>query len=146
MIEHVWTVVCSRSVIDSESKNVTLQNVIERVTISEEPVASGVLPIELEVVTLWARADFDEPSRARARLTLLSPSGPVGDPFEYDLDLSRYHRTRTRTRVQGLPAGEAGRHVFRVELQNEGESTWHQVAAVPLEIRFEPPETEGTGE
>jgi len=142
MIEHVWTVLCSRAVIDRDSNNVSLQNVIEQITITGEPRSDAVIEIPLEVVTLWVRANSDRPSRGRTRLTYLSPSGAVLGSSESQVDLSEYKRLRTRHSLRRLPVPEAGRYTFRVELQNEGESEWHQVAAVPLSIIFVPPETE----
>ena len=146
MIEHVWTVFCSQSVIDIDSKNISLHNVLVQVTISDEPTPTGVLPSMFELVTLWARADFDVPCWGCGRWIFVSPSGPVGDPVEYDIDLSNYRRHRQRSRFTHLPLREPGRHVFRVELQNEGDTTWHQVAAIPLEVVFETPEIEPAGE
>lgn len=145
MIEHVWTVFCSQSVIDRDSNNISLHNVIEQLTIREEPAPRAVVPATFEVVTLWARLDFDVPSRGRARLTFVSPSGSVLDPQEYDIDLSQFHRHRQRSRFQGLPVREHGRHAFLVELQNEDETTWHQVAAVPVGVVFAPRQREGAG-
>lgn len=140
MIDHVWTVVCSRAVIDQDSNNVSLQNVVEQLNISGEP-GHVVIPMSLDIVTLWARAKVEAPARGRARVTFLSPSGVATDsPFEYDIDLSEHRRYRSRGRVQPLHIEEAGRHAFRVELQKEHETGWHQVASIPLEISFTPPE------
>lgn len=136
MIDHVWTVVCSRAVIDRESNNVSLQNIIEQINIKGEPIPDTAVAIQLEVVTLWARANTDGPSRGSTHLTLLSPSGKALGSFESEVDLSEYQRFRTRTHFQALPVTESGRYNFRVELQNEGESEWHQVAMVPVEIAF----------
>lgn len=143
MIDHVWTVVCSRAVIDRNSNNVSLQNVIEQVTIPAGPQPNTVLPIELDIMTLWARTDFDTPTQGRARVTFLSPSGLANDgPFEFSIDLSKYNRHRSRGRFQTLHISESGRHTFLVELQNESGTEWRQVAAIPLEVDFAPPETE----
>jgi len=142
MIDHVWTVVCSRAVTDRESNNVSLQNVVEQITIRGEPIPDAMVPIPLDVVTLWVRANTDIPSRGYTRLIFLSPSGTVIGSLESEVDLSEYERYRTRTHFQGLPVTEPGRYTFRVELQNEGESEWHQVALIPLRIIFMPPEAE----
>jgi hypothetical protein len=140
MIHHVWTVVCSRAVIDRDSNNVSLQNVVEQLTISREP-GPVAIPVSLDIMTLWARADPDVPTKGRARTTFLSPSGVVNDgPFEYDIDLSKHRRYRSRGHIQPLRVEEAGRHTFRVELQKEGETEWRQVASIPLEINFVIPE------
>lgn len=140
MIDHVWTVVCSRAVIDRDSNNVSLQNVIEQFTITEEPRPEAVIPIRMDVVTLWARADLDVPDRGRMRLTLRSPSGVEVRQAELEIDLTEFKRHRARARFERMPASEPGRHVFQVELQNDEEGQWLQVAAIPVEVIFRPPE------
>jgi len=140
MIDHVWTVLCSYAVIDQDSNNVSLLNVVEQLNIEEEPSPEGGITLPLEIMTLWARADLDRPARRRGRVTFLSPSGTANDgPWEIEVDLSEYHRNRTRGRLRALHVSESGRYVFRVELQGEDETEWRQVAAIPLEINFLPP-------
>jgi len=138
VIDHVWTVFCSRAVIDKRTNNVSIQNIIEQITIKGEPKSDAAIPIVCEVVTLWARADFDVPAQGRLRLAYLSPSGKVLNSMEREIDLSKSRRYRIQTIFQGLPVEEPGRYTFRVELENEDE--WHQVATIPLEVVFEPPE------
>ena len=141
MIDHVWTVVCSHAVIDKDSNNVSLLDIVEQLNIREEPSPKGGIIFPLDIMTLWSRADFDVPARGRGRVTFLSPSGTINDgPFEYDVDLSEHHRNRTKGSIRALHVSEPGRYVFQVELQGQNEAEWHQVAAIPLEINFLPPD------
>ncbi|MEA3344807.1 MAG: hypothetical protein U9Q78_00935 [Chloroflexota bacterium] len=139
MIDHVWTVVCSRSVIDRDSNNVCLLNVLEQITVGGKPTAEDVeaIPIEMEVVSLWARSDLDVPTGGAERLTLVSPSGEVLFSGESEIDLSAHRRFRNRARFRGLPIREEGRYVFRVESQADDEVGWHHAADIPLEVIFE---------
>jgi len=146
MIDHVWTVICSRAVIDKESNNVSLQNVLEQFNIQAEPKPDGLLITTFDLMTLWARSEVDIPSRGRSRTTFITPSGETIGSFEVEIDLFEHERNRNRLRFNDLPAREPGRHIFRVELQNEGESEWHQVAVVPLTLVFNPPEAEETSD
>jgi hypothetical protein len=59
-----------------------------------------------------------------------------------EIDLSEKERSRNRARFPGVPVEEPGRHFFLVEVQNEAENEWHQVAAIPLMIVFRPSEEE----
>lgn len=142
MIDHVWTVVCSQAIIDRDSNNVSLQSVIEQITIADAPKPDGIIPLSLQVMTLWARSDFDVPSQGQARLSLLLPSGELAKEFETVLDLSEARRLRTGLRMEGFPASESGRYTLRVEFRNEGEELWRFGAAVPIEVLFEPPKAE----
>jgi len=140
MIDHVWTVLCSHAVIDRDSNNVSLLDVVEQINIEEEPSPEGGITFPLDLMTLWARADLDRPARRRGRVTFVSPSGTTNDgPWEFEVDLSEHPRNRTKGSIRALHVSESGRHVFQVELQGENGTEWHQVAAIPLEINFPPP-------
>jgi hypothetical protein len=147
MIDHIWTVVCSHAVIDRDSNNVSLLDVVEQLNIPEEPNPKSGVVYALDLMTLWARSDLDVPARGRGRVTFLSPSGTINDgPFEFEVDLSEHHRNRTKGRLRTLHVGASGRHVFLVELQGEDETEWRQVAIVPLEISILPPDECGSVE
>jgi len=142
VIHHVWTVLCTRAVIDRDTNNVTLQNVIEQLNVQGEPRPGARLNGSYVIMTLWSRADMDVPCTGFVRLTYLSPSGVALDAFETQVDLSGItRRTRTRVSFQGLPVEEGGLYTFRVELWDDPEGAWHQVATVPLEVVFISPET-----
>jgi hypothetical protein len=61
MIDHVWTILCSRAVIDRDTNNMSLLEVIEQLTLGDAspPVeGEGLAPIQLELVTLWTRREM----------------------------------------------------------------------------------------
>jgi len=121
----------------------SLQNVIEQLTVNAEPEPERVLSISFEIATLWTRAETDVPSQGSARITFLSPSGRSLRGTEHPINLSETVRVRSSVHFQGLPIGdEPGRHLFRMELQNEGETEWRQVAAIPVQIVYVPQESE----
>mgnify|MGYP001026944367 CR=1 FL=1 len=138
MIAHVWTVVCRQSVIDRDSNNVSLLNVLEQITLHGEAEADAderaLVPIGMEVVTLWSRSDYDVPAGGVQKLTLLSPSGEVLASGEQHTDLSKHRRFRNRARFRGLPLAGPGRYVFRVEQRETDDAEWHHVTDVPLEV------------
>ena len=141
MIDHAWTVICSHAVIDRDTNNVSLLDVVEQLDIGDKPSPEGGILFYLDVMTLWSRADYNMPAQGRGRVSFLSPTGKVNDgPFKFDIDLSRHNRHRTRGRFRALRVTESGRYTFLVELQVEGQTEWHEVAAIPLEINFLPPD------
>ncbi len=144
MVNHVWSVLCQKSILDRDSNNISLIDVLEQLGIpsSTIPSAEGgrmVLPLNVELVTLWERADYEHPVRGRARITLHDPTGtPIGPPNEYDVDLTAHTRTRARTHLSGLPFVGAGRYLFSIEVQSEGETAWRSAASVPLQVTIQP--------
>lgn len=93
-------------------------------------------------MSLWTRTAPETPTEGKLRVAFQTPSGKVLGQFDLRIDLTKYERFRSQIRLAGLPAEEAGRHYFYADLQEEGESEWQRVAAVPLTIAFRPPEEE----
>jgi hypothetical protein len=137
MIDHIWSVLCSRSIVDSETNTVSIHDVIEQIKINTEPVPDGFLPISLEVITLWGRAKTDTPDEGVERVLFETPSGKSIVVSEARIDLSAAQRHRQRVKFTGLRLGESGRYYFKVELKNGDE--WKQVAAIPITVIFESP-------
>lgn len=139
MINHVWTVICSRAVVDNESNNVTLQNILEQFRIKAEPEPDGVIGIPFDIMTLWIRSDENVPEKANTKLILVSPSGKIIHTYETDIDLTNHERFRSKAKFSGLPASKSGRYLFRVAIQQEKSEEWKVVTEIPLSVNFEPP-------
>ena len=137
MIEHIWSVLCSRSVVDSETNNVSIQNVIEQIIIQAEPQENGFLPIELELITLWGKDEPKEVAEGEERVTFITPSGKSEIISETKIDLTKVERRRQRIKLPGLPLSEAGKYYFKVEVKNKNKE-WEKVSAIPLKIEFQP--------
>lgn len=135
-MNHIWTVACSRAVIDKDSNNVSLQNILEGLTIRDEPKPKGVLPIELDVVSFWTRESNSDPETALSRLRFISPSGETLGEFKTTVDLTEYERSRTKITFRGLPLDEEGIYQFRVDHKRSEAGRWRKVAEVPLKVEF----------
>lgn len=148
MIDHVWTVICSNVVVDKESNNVSLHNILEQLTVrkrmsSEEENSSGdvpsemVIPYRFTVVTLWSRSDLSKRVIGYGRVKLLSPDEePLIEPGEFEIDLYNNRRFRSKGKFSGFPVKGAGRYKLVVDVRIDEEADWEQVASVPVEVRF----------
>lgn len=141
MISHVWTVICSRSVIDEASKNISLMDIVEQVTISAESAKQKetLLPMPFEVVTLWAKEAATGKSETEARLRLLSPEGKRNP----SPNLSR-RSSRTSPNAHSNPCSRPticgrGDVQFCVDLRRQDGETWREVAHIPLQIQIDAP-------
>lgn len=134
MIDHVWTVVCSNAAIDIDSKNVSIQNVLEQINVTVEPAPELVINIPYQIVSMWVRSEADMPAKGRSRITLIEPDGNTIVVAEMPIDLTEVERSRQRVYCQGLRVPAAGRYVFRVELLEDGQPDWRLAASVPLRV------------
>lgn len=139
MIHHIWTVLCSRSITDAETHNVSLIEVLEQLTISGPPPSEedgSLMPINFEIITLWGRAQEDQSPRGRARILMRPPSGSEVVGAEYEVDVVSYQRARVKSIIAGLPVRGSGEYQFHVQLWNDTKAEWADVANIPLQIVF----------
>jgi hypothetical protein len=134
MIEHVWSVLCSQAVIDRDTNNISLFNALEQVTIPASPPPGGALVMQYEVTTFWARVG--EPVEGKMRLRVLGPEGQALLATEAGLDLVTAERTRNRLLFQQLPIVGEGIYRFVLDLFDDAEAEWVQVARLPLQVKF----------
>jgi hypothetical protein len=144
-MEHSWTVLCHRVIIDRETNRLTLVDTIESLRIqgkrADFPQAPIVIfKLDCVLASHWTRSDIERPEKSRFRLTLLDPSGaivPFTDPHPniLEVDLTEKSSVRTQNQFLGLPIGESGRYVFLVEM--EVGDRWEPVARVPYVLKIE---------
>ena len=136
---HIWTVICSNSVIDKDTNNVSLFDVLEQIQLDmvvtpEDAVA--VLPFPLNIVSLWSREQPDNPTQVHAKDRVLSPTGQILFEGEYDIDISEYQRTRYKRRLFGLQVPESGEYNLVTQFKASKRSTWREVCRIPLQIEL----------
>ena len=137
MIRHVWTVLCSRAVIDIESHNVSIQNVLEQLTVNGAPKPDGKIAIPMELISSWTREEPGVPAAGEGRLSLYLPAGEKKELLTFPIDLAENNRARIRINISELPVPEGGRYLFCTEYRNDEKDSWRLVSQVPLDIIFQ---------
>ena len=138
MIDHVWSVLCETSLLDQDSKLISLINCLEEITIPEEPAPDKALPIVVSLVSMWVRSDPNTPSKGQTRINFVSPSGNTLQSLANDVDLTNHERLRARGQFQGLKTPEDGQYHFEVEFRENDQQEWSRVAFVPFKVNFRP--------
>ena len=136
MIDHIWSIICSGSSIDSESNNVTIYNILEQLSINTPPKEDGIIRISFEIISLWARKISDKPVQGQELIQLKDPNDNILGSIEVNIDLQKSERHHIRLRINGLPARMSGRHHFSIDYKVEGDDVWHNAAEIPLWIYF----------
>lgn len=146
----IWAILCERVVIDRDTNNVSLFNVIEEVTVPAQPplalsqmnIPAGVSPGMFELVVLWVRSDFEVSERGRGRVRLLVPTAKgallvsaAKDALirDFEVDLTQFLRLRTRLRFPGLPVGDTGTYRFVIQ-GKAGDSEWSTMFELPIRV------------
>lgn len=136
MIDLIFSLVCSRVVIDKETNNINIQNVIEQLNITGEPNPDGILPFEIYFFALWTRLDINMPASGEMQLSFISPDMKTLKKINLAVNLQEHQKGRNVVKFPNLPLPEAGRYTFLLELNTSGE--WMRVAKIPLDVVFRP--------
>jgi hypothetical protein len=115
---------------------VSLIDVVEQLNVNPDVEFPIPIVYPLEIVTLWSRADIDQPAQGRSRIRVRKPSDELirlGD--DATIDLVKFERFRHRLALVGFPLTEPGKYVFEVELLEGSEDTPQVVAKIPLFVK-----------
>ena len=141
MADHVFSALCSRCLVDSDSNNLTLVEVTERLTLNkrpEPPQDRGIvaLTVNLVLVTVWIRSDINVPESPEVRAILKGPNGKTATARGLTLQLREYVRFRVRIQIPTLPFAGFGFYKFVVQKKTKS-GRWSGVATVPLELALQ---------
>lgn len=147
-MKHIWSVLCSKGIIDKKTNNISLIEIIEEMKfvteiqgISEESDINLVGQMPVDWVTLWVRSDVEKPEKAKVKDTIISPSGKTILEKEYEIDLQNHKRMRATRRVSLPPANESGVFLFLTQVNGDEKRTWNIVGEIPIFVTIERVET-----
>jgi hypothetical protein len=144
MIKHIWSVLCRRSIVDSDSNNISLNEIFEQLAVNlegKEKEMMGVkqinVPIEFEVVNMWIKEDKEKQTGAELEVDVINPKGVLLKTFPQKFEMpSGMKRMRTRLKVMGLVVDQSGDYIFKVRIKEQGNKDFEIVAEIPLEVNI----------
>jgi len=142
MINHIWSLLCRRSVIDSETNNLSLYDILEQLTVDvkikkggEDKVTKINIPIEYEVISFWIKPPKIKESKSGIKLEIINPDGKIEKTFEQPLEIPKdKRRLRSRIRIKGFVADKAGNYIFRINYKEGAKGQYIKAADIPLEV------------
>lgn len=137
MAKHIWSVLCSKGALDTQTNQISLLDVLEQAsaTLPAEPTSEESLHLPCQLIGLWARADPAKPEKAQCAVHLDLPDGTATDRAVMDIDLSTTTRFRSTFRMEGIPL-QNGSLEFVVEHRPSADSDWAEVARIPMELNL----------
>ena len=147
-LNHVWSIVCSNSLLDKDTNNLSLFNTIEKFTlkiqeselekIKKENKESVVFPISFQVVSRFARQDTGKVETLDYKVILVSPEDKIVSTSNQKLAIDKNIKNfRVRTNFQSLPVSKSGDYIIAVEFKDLIENRFSRVAELPIEVVME---------
>jgi len=140
MARHIWSVLCSRMVVDEESHTVSLIDAMEQLTITLSPDKAEIpentmVPVTMRLVSMFIRNDPEKPEPPETvRFEIHSPKGKTIGHAELNSILEKAIRCRLFLNIQGLPWCGEGLYHFLVRQRRGKKPKWVTVAKVPLQV------------
>lgn len=128
-IKNNLSVLCKSSIIDRDSNNVSIFNIIEEITIKSEGIfkqkikekekEEEIIPFPFEFFSVWERNDdITKELSSKVKTSILCPNGEEKDyvelPFSFELGK---RKIRLIIKTGGLPFTGYGTYIFKVFIE-----------------------------
>lgn len=138
MINHKFSLLCSRAVVDENSKSISIFDIIEQINVFAEIDQIVHLPLHCEIFSLWIRNNIDTPEQGISRVSLKDPNGISKKHVEVSIDLTKSIFFRSIIRIAGMELRGPGIYNFIIELKQNDEQ-WKEVSSVPFIVTYNLP-------
>lgn len=139
---HIWTVLCSRAIIDRETNKISLFDAFDEILVEpgEAPPEGEkriVFRFEGTLASLWMRSVRDVAEVVQIRIRMFSPQNEVIAEHEAELELTS-PVLRSVLRLEALPFVGFGEYNFVLETKDREKARYKELARVPYVLRPRP--------
>jgi len=134
MIEHIWSILGTKTIVDSETNNISIIEMIEELTV-QNFTKPGIIQIDYEIVTSWFRENAKKEETIEYKINLVTPSGKdKGGPEVKNIFEPGIQRNRSRVILKSFPLEELGIHRFKIYLKGQ-KGKYKEVAFIPITVK-----------
>lgn len=135
-MKHLWSVLCSKYIIDETSKNLSLIEIADvlsfKVHLPDERPLDLPLPSPLYLVSSWIRANDTEAQVVDALVRVRSPDGSILQELPFHVDFQQTLGSRTYGTISSILFRNNGTYEFEVCIRSGDD--WTVVGIVPVQI------------
>ncbi len=140
-----WALLCSQSLIDNNTNNISLVNLIEQIKFEGEMKdkvkgfnheTGEMIPVSMELVSRFRKlAEANEPLNLQSRVDFVDPDSKVMATFTNEILLDvGVQNYRMRYGMQGLKVTKSGLYNFVINLKEADEKDFTEFSRVPLDL------------
>jgi len=139
-MKNVWSIICEKSSIDSQTNLLSLFNCIEEVKLeidkNKMPKTDKlVIPVSFQLISLWTIEKYTKENMFEIKVELIDPKGKALSEFPNTLKSKKGDkRLRSITNIQGMQITEGGRYHYRIS-QKKG-NQFEIASETPLDINL----------
>jgi hypothetical protein len=147
-VRYIWSVLCTSSILDSDTQNLTINNVLESVSINvkKETVekrntnktAGYAVAANLHIVSKLIKKTPNKDVTLELKFEEVDPDGKtLSSTIPQKIDFKRqYKNLRWRTNFTPLLVNRSGDYHIRVLLKESDDSEFIEVDRIPLELKL----------
>lgn len=139
-MKNIWSILCERSSIDSQSNLISLFNCIEEISLDIDknrlPKSDKiVVPANLQLVTFWSIEDFNKANSVELKIEFVDPKGEILNTTMSTLNSKKGNkRLRGITNIQGIQITDKGRYYYR--LSQKINKQFIVISDLPLDVNI----------
>jgi hypothetical protein len=145
-IQHLWSLVCERAIVDAATNNVSLTNVLEEIQVTPNPGAklgAGIgtndeisVPITFNLVSAFRKlvpAEYN----GEVKTSIIDPNNKVINVNSHIIKIpASAKRFRGIVGFQGFKLTGPGEYKFLIEIKESTEKVFKKVGEVYLEFKI----------
>ena len=143
-ISHIWSIICTNSMTDQKTNNISLFNLVEKysIVISKEEAKNIkdkkklIIPFNQEVVSRFIKNVKNTSVIFDMKIDIITPSERVIENKEFktiNFD-KKFNNMRISNKISNIPVEESGLYNFIVKIKEVGETKFIKVGIIPIEI------------
>ncbi len=145
-VSHIWSLISSYSVLDQESNNLSLFNLIEKISVNvpeaemlklqKEGANKGFMfPFNFEVISRFLKNQGNQIAAFDLRVRMVNPDGKSLSTAEQKIALNKDIRNmRVRTRFGSIFLDKAGDYSIAIDIKDVEDTRYVEVSRIPLEV------------
>ena len=146
-MNHNWSILCKKSVIEAESNVISLLELMEKITIGQRIASTGsvivpnqfVMPLDFELVSHFSGISKNN-VKPFLKVELFNKQSEKMGQTEHELKINSNAKTlRSRVIFNGVKIKGEGTYTFKVSLKENEKGSYKEVANIPLEIEIMKP-------
>ena len=145
-IKLAWSVLSSGVVVDQQTNNISLFNVIEEITIPKDKLLKlktddgknmlGV-PVSFNLLSVWRRIGKSGLISADIKVQIFDPTGKTRDVSNEPIQLAeKIQRLRLIMKWAGIKVGSSGIYTFKILKKEKGEKSFSEAGTIDLKINI----------
>ncbi len=139
MIKNIWSILCKQSIIDRETNNLSILDILEEIKVNINPEKSLKIkdidiPINInyEFISLWKRDTSSSVEKFTLQLSIHDPQKKVIKTFNQEVIFQQgITNHRSIFRISGFLATTSGEYLFKIKVLENQKENYQEI---PLKI------------